>query len=151
ITNSNFVALTTGKSVGPGAARFAVLVAQDAEPFGPKFTARAGDEAGLHRVGGSFEDDRNGRARRPCGARRERPRGCRAAEQRYERAALHSITSSAMASTPGGTVRPSAPAVFMLMTSSNLVGCSTGRSAGFSPFRIRPARMPIWRYASARL
>ena len=30
--------------------------------------------------------------------RRERPRGCRAAEQRHERAAVHSITSSARAS-----------------------------------------------------
>src|SRR6266511_2633705 len=43
----------------------------------------------------------------------------------------HSITSSAMASTPGGKVRPSALAVFRLMTNSNLVGCKTGRSAGF--------------------
>jgi hypothetical protein len=25
-----------------------------------------------------------------------------------------------------------------LITSSNFVGCSTGRSGGFSPFRIRP-------------
>src|SRR5215471_2806107 len=36
-------------------------------------------------------------------ARRERPRGRRAAQQRDELAALHSITSSAMESTPGGT------------------------------------------------
>jgi len=36
---------------------------------------------------------------------RERPR-CRTAEQRYERATLHSITSSAMASSAGGRVRP---------------------------------------------
>src|SRR5215471_12462051 len=40
----------------------------------------------------------------------------------------YSITSSAIASTPGGMVRPSALAVFEFMTSSNLVGCSTGRS-----------------------
>src|SRR5262249_827025 len=33
---------------------------------------------------------------------RERPRGRRAAEQRYELAVPHSITSSAMASMPGG-------------------------------------------------
>jgi CheY-like chemotaxis protein len=51
---------------------------------------------------------------------------------------LHSITSSAIASTPGGMVSPSALAVFRLMTSSNLVGCKTGRSAGLSPLRIRP-------------
>src|SRR5207253_1833377 len=34
-----------------------------------------------------------------------------------------------------GIVRPSAFAVLRLMTSSNLVGCSTGRSAGLAPFR----------------
>ena len=70
-------------------------------------------------------------------ARRERPRR-RAAEQRDELAALHSITSSARASSVGGISRPSAFAVFRLITSSNLVDCRTGRSAGFSPFRMRP-------------
>jgi len=34
---------------------------------------------------------------------------------------------------------PSALAALRLMTSSNLVGCSTGRSDGFSPLRMRPA------------
>src|SRR5437660_9877523 len=51
----------------------------------------------------------------------------------------HSITSSAIASTPGGTVRPSALADLRLMTSSTLVDRMTGRSAGLSPLRIRPA------------
>src|SRR5262245_42112358 len=72
-------------------------------------------------------------------ARRERPRG-RAAEKRDERTALHlrahSITSSARASSVGGTVRPSALAVARLMTSSGLGKNSIGRSAGFSPFNI---------------
>src|SRR6516165_8702151 len=71
-------------------------------------------------------------------ARRERPRRC-AAEQRDERAPLHSITSSARASRVGGTSRPIALAVCRLMTNSNLVACTTGRSAGFSPLRMRPA------------
>src|SRR5262249_36316546 len=44
----------------------------------------------------------------------------------------HSITSSAPAMSVGGTVRPIAFAVLRLMTSSNLVGCKMGRSAGFS-------------------
>src|SRR5215472_13894993 len=44
-------------------------------------------------------------------ARRERPRGHRAAEQRHELAARHSITSSATESSVGGTVRPSILAV----------------------------------------
>src|SRR5215475_10448601 len=50
---------------------------------------------------------------------------------------LHSITSSATASSDGGTSRPSAFAVLRLMTSSYLVGACTGRSAGFSPLRMR--------------
>ena len=37
-----------------------------------------------------------------------------------------------------GNVMPSALAVLRLMYSSTLVACWTGRSAGFSPLRIRP-------------
>jgi hypothetical protein len=51
----------------------------------------------------------------------------------------YSITSSARINIDCGTVRPSALAVFRLITSSNLVGCWTGRSAGFAPLRIVPA------------
>src|SRR5262249_1424588 len=68
--------------------------------------------------------------------RRERPRR-RAAEQRDELAALHSITPSARASNCPGTSIPSAFAVLRLITSSTFVGACTGRSAGFSPLRIR--------------
>src|SRR5262249_52410513 len=50
----------------------------------------------------------------------------------------HSITSSARASSVGGTVRPSALAVLRLMISSTFVDCCTGKSAGFSPLRMRP-------------
>src|SRR5262245_41070436 len=39
----------------------------------------------------------------------------------------------------GGTSRPSAFAVLRLMISSTFVDCWTGRSAGFSPLRMRPA------------
>ena len=45
----------------------------------------------------------------------------------------YSITSSAITSRLCGIVRPSAFAVLRLITSSNLVGCSIGRSAGFAP------------------
>src|SRR6516162_4280856 len=69
----------------------------------------------------------------------QHPSDRRAAEQRDEVAALHhSITSSARASRFGGTSMPSARAVARLMTSSNLVDCKTGRSAGFVPLRMRP-------------
>src|SRR5262249_52934479 len=71
-------------------------------------------------------------------ARRERPRGGRAADQRDEFTAFdHSITSSARASSVGGISRPSALAVFRLITSSYLVGYCTGKSAGLSPLRMR--------------
>ena len=49
---------------------------------------------------------------------------------------LHSITLSACASKEVGTVTPSALAVLRLITSSNSVGCSIGRSAGLAPFNI---------------
>ena len=62
----------------------------------------------------------------------------RAAIPTYNCSISYSITSSAMASSVGGTSRPSVLAVLRLITSSNLVDCITGRSAGFSPLRIRP-------------
>jgi hypothetical protein len=46
------------------------------------------------------------------------------------------ITSSALTISVCGIVRPSALAVLRLRTNLNLVGCSTGRSAGFAPFSI---------------
>src|SRR5262249_34711077 len=71
------------------------------------------------------------------GARRDRPRHRRAAEQRDELAPPdHSMTSSARASNVCEMVRPSALAVLRLITSSNLVGCCTGRSEGLKPLRI---------------
>src|SRR5215471_7115531 len=51
----------------------------------------------------------------------------------------HSITASAVAIREGDTLIPSALAVCRLMTNSNLVDCTTGRSAGFAPLRILPA------------
>jgi hypothetical protein len=47
------------------------------------------------------------------------------------------MTSSASNCIELGTSRPSALAVCRLMTNSNLVDCTTGRSAGLEPFRIR--------------
>ena len=46
------------------------------------------------------------------------------------------ITSSAWKRSSGGILRPSSFAVLRLMTNSNFVGCSTGRSPGLAPFRI---------------
>jgi len=51
--------------------------------------------------------------------------------------AIHSTTSSARASSDGDTVRPRALAVLRLIANSYLVGACTGRSAAFSPLRMR--------------
>src|SRR4029077_11959012 len=106
--------------------------------------------AGLSvRVG--FEDARNDAdASHPLALlrpRRERP-GCRAAEQRDELPPLHSITSSARASKVAGTSRPTTFAAVRLITSSNFVGNSTGRSPGFVPFKILSTKAAVRRQLS---
>ena len=65
--------------------------------------------------------------------------GHRAAQEQYQVAPLHSITSSARARIARGIVSPSALAVLRLMTSSNWVGCWIGISAGLAPASTRPA------------
>jgi hypothetical protein len=65
-----------------------------------------------------------------------KPDSCSAANEVHKLDA-YSITSSARASTLAGMSRPSALAVLRLITSSYLVGACTGRSAGFSPLRMR--------------
>src|SRR5262249_21028413 len=82
------------------------------------------------------------RHRRPLRARRQPPRRGRAAEYGEELAPSHgvppySITSSASANIEGGMVSPRSVAALSLMTSSNLVGVCTGRSAGLAPLRMR--------------
>src|SRR4029077_1066324 len=92
--------------------------------------------------------------RHPCRllrARGKRIYRSRTAKKREEISAFHSITSSARASSVGGTVRPSVFAVFRLRTNSIFTACSTGRSAGLTPRRILPVEMPTRWYASARL
>src|SRR5262249_28743704 len=90
-----------------------------------------------HGPSGTHAQEADGRQlSRLLRARRKRP-GRRGAEQRDELAAFHSTTSSARASTVAGISRPSALAVLRLITSSYLVGACTGRSAGFSPLRMR--------------
>src|SRR5262249_4768917 len=90
------------------------------------------------RMGRATIEEPDHRHRRLLRARRERPCSRRATEQGDERAPFHSITSSARARSCGGTVRPSIVAVWTLMTSSNLVDCKTGTSAGFAPLSTRP-------------
>src|SRR5262249_61916097 len=82
-----------------------------------------GSPLALRRCGTRAEQS-EGRGLRLLHARRERPCRRAAAEQRDELAALHSITSSAATSSPGGTSMPSALAVLKLITNSNLVFCT---------------------------
>src|SRR5215472_12510480 len=64
--------------------------------------------------------------------------GCKRRHRNSLALAAYSITLSARTSSEVGKVIPRVLAVFRLMTSSTLVACCTGRSAGLSPLRIRP-------------
>src|SRR5262249_49691130 len=100
--------------------------AEDVQPL-PK----GGDPIAMGRKRSRAQEPDGRWLRRLLRARREWPRNSRAAEQRDELAASHSITSSASNCSELGTSMPSALAVCRLMTNSNLVDCTTGRSAGF--------------------
>src|SRR5262245_46217544 len=115
------------------------ILALDVAGF-TKALAECGQKAGINRPRAVEESYH--RHRRLLRARRRWPRRRRAADERYELTPLHfrghSMTSSARPSSGSGTVSPSALAVFRLMISANFVSCWTGRSAGFSPLRMRP-------------
>jgi hypothetical protein len=57
----------------------------------------------------------------------------------------YSTTSSARATKTYGIVRPRVLAVFRFTTKSNLVGCSTGVSAGFAPFKTLSTMVAVRR------
>ena len=59
-------------------------------------------------------------------------------EESDELAPNHSMTSSARALSVRGRLMPNAFAVLKLMINCTLLACWTGRSAGFSPLRMRP-------------
>src|SRR5215212_868749 len=97
----------------------------------------SGQEARVLATRPGIEKPDNGHCRL-LRARVQRPRRGRPAESQDELAPVHSITSSARASSIGGISRPSALAVLRLITNSNLVGCRMGRSAALVSLRIRP-------------
>jgi len=81
------------------------------------------------------------RARSPAGASSASPGPVEREVRRLMISAIASVmaycmSSSACRSIDGGIVSPRAFAVLRLITSSNLVGCSTGSSAGLAPLRI---------------
>src|SRR5919199_7015333 len=61
------------------------------------------------------------------------------------------ITSSARTRSDEGNVIPRALAVLRLSTSSNFVGCSTGRSAGLAPLRSLSTYVAPCRHTSGTL
>ncbi len=69
--------------------------------------------------------------------RRSYPRSRHDTRRRPHRAARR--VAAGPPSKVGGISRPSVFAVLRLITNSNLVGCMTGRSAGFAPLRMRLA------------
>src|SRR5262249_52275789 len=111
------------------------VLALDVPGFGKTPAERIQEMPTRSELQGAEKSDH--RHRRLLRTRRERPTGRRAAEQRDELAAPHSITSSVRASTGIGISRPSALAVLRLMTSSNLVANWISRSPGFSPLSMR--------------
>src|SRR5262249_30890750 len=100
---------------------------------------KCGDPRALRRRRGRTQEPNGRQPSRLLRARRERPGGRRATDQRDELAAHHAlpsphqITLSARVSKSIGTVKPIALAVSRLIASSNVVGCSTGKSAGLAP------------------
>src|SRR5262245_24175797 len=84
---------------------------------------------------GRQDTDRDYFPSRPPRIGRQRPRS-RTADQSNELAAVHSITCSAPTSSALGIKIPSACAVLTFITSSNLVGGCTGRSAGSATRRM---------------
>ena len=60
----------------------------------------------------------------------------RPGQEQEKNLSAYSITRSARTRKDCGNTNPIALAVFRFRTSSNLVGCSIGRSPGFAPLRI---------------
>src|SRR6516225_4387981 len=93
---------------------------------------------GCRGIGGPTVDKCDYGWHRLLRSRRKRPSSCRAAKHRDEFAPPHSINSSASDRNDAGIVKPSVFEVDRLMTNSNLVSRSTGKSLGLAPLRRRP-------------
>ena len=94
-------------------------------------------------------DTAHARCRRLCSQQRRVAREVAAESEHQKSSLVQSITLSARSRMDRGTVMPRAFAVFRLITSSNRVGCSTGRSAGLAPLRILSTNWAERRSASA--
>src|SRR5262249_57414 len=94
----------------------------------------AGDFPGLLRIGGGASKEHGTKRKDSDFSLHVFP--CSLHSTLLTRPSLHLITVSARAIPLGGIVRPIWLAVFRLIMNSNLVGCSTGKSAGLAPLRI---------------
>ena len=138
LSRTNSAAISAKRSERPSAQRTSIATVRPS--IQPSSRSRC-TKAATHGLAAEGVPDQKPDGRQLCRllrARRERPRRRRAAEQRDELAAVHSITSSARASSDGGTVEAEMLAVWWLMTNSNFVDCTTGRSAALTPLRMRP-------------
>ena len=135
LSRTNSAAISAWRAGFPSDQRYSIaMVRPSIQPNSRSRCTNAAVQGLELRSSGPESDGRQfARLLRP---RCQRPRRRRAAEQRDELAPVHSITSSARASSVGGSSRPSALAVRRLTRSSSLVGCSTGRSPGEAPLKI---------------
>ena len=81
--------------------------------------------------------------------RYRRPRSAITGREQVQQIASYSITSSARASSVTGISMPIVLAVFALITSSNFVGRSICKSAGFAPLNILSTNVAAREYSSA--
>jgi hypothetical protein len=72
------------------------------------------------------------------GGRDRCPLSAKTGREQVQQKISYSIASSAVASSKGGTLTPSAAEVFKLITRSNFSGRCIGKSLGLAPFRIFP-------------
>src|SRR5205823_2319878 len=88
------------------------------------------------RIGLRPSDPRHGRERGSARCQMQKLPSARKFHRGPSLLLAYSITSSARASSVGGTSMPSALAVLRLTANSNLIGCSIGRSLGLAPRKI---------------
>src|SRR5262249_15805002 len=129
LSSTNSAATVGNRSIWPSAPRFhyVEIAAFDVTKFSHSFQKLLEIcFARLHVVRSPPQQSNERSLSGPLGHYALRPYG-RAAEQRDEVATVHSITSSARASSIGGSSRPSIFAVLRLMTNSILMGACTGK------------------------
>ena len=139
LSRTNSAAISAKRSLRPSAQRYSIATVRPS--IQPSSRSRC-TKAAVHWLCGR----RRARAQEPDGrqlarllrARRERPRGRRAAEQRDELAPSHSITSSARDEQRRRHVKAERLRGLEINDQLEFGPCWTGKSAGFSPLRMRP-------------